>query len=67
MRTWIVKNRNIDFSVKCKQSYLMELFYNTYPNEERVNNFYKFKQKYRVFSMTDKELERGVQYKEISN
>lgn len=69
LKMWIVENKRygIDFSAKCKQSDLMELFFNAYPNEKRCRNLNTFKIRYRVYSLTDKELEDGIQYEAIIN
>lgn len=68
-KTWCVENRRvgIQFSVKCKITDLMTLFYNAYPNEQRARNINTFKMRYIVYSLTDKELENGIQYEEIKN
>lgn len=68
-KTWCVEDRRrgIQFSVKCKITDLMGLFYSQYPNEQRARNINTFKMKYIVYSLTDKELENGIAFEEIKN
>lgn len=62
LKTWCVQGKGIDFAAKCKASDLMDLFYLQYPDEKRCRSIHTFKQRYHVFSLTDKELEHGITY-----